>query len=164
MRALHSPILRAASEADIDWIVEQEAREDFSAFIHRSTAQEHRLGLADTDKHYLIDETAEGARLAYVILAGLDSAGAEAEIELMRMAVARPGGGLGQPILRQIIDLAFGEFGANRLWLDVFDDNPRAIRAYQAVGFHEDRPRKPGIARASGQNGTLIVMGIDRPG
>ena len=85
--------------------------------VHRSTAQEHRLGLADTDKHYLIAETAEGARLAYVILAGLDSTSAEAEIELMRMAVARPGGGLGQPILRQIIDLAFGKFGANRLWL-----------------------------------------------
>ena len=47
------------------------------------------------------------------------------------------GAGLGQALLRLTIDTAW-RIGLVRVRLGVFADNPRAIRAYEAVGFRED--------------------------
>lgn len=150
--------LRPATAADVDWLVGQEERPELAAFIHRWTAEEHRANLADTDKRYLIAEDADGGRLGFVILAGLETPARD--VELVRMAVTEPGRGLGKPLLRQVIELTFGELGASRLWLDVYDDNPRAIRAYRTAGFIETGERQAGVPKSSGESGTLVFMAI----
>jgi RimJ/RimL family protein N-acetyltransferase len=157
-RAKAEPRLRPAKRTDIDWIVAQEQRPDLAPFIHRWPRQQHLANLTDPGKRYLIAER-DGGPLGFVILAGLETPARD--IELVRMAVAEPGRGLGQPLLRRLIDLAFDELGARRLWLDVFDDNPRAIRAYQAVGFREDGERRAGVAKSNGETGTLVIMAIE---
>jgi ribosomal protein S18 acetylase RimI-like enzyme len=83
--------IRPATEADVAWIVAQENRPEFAAFIHRWPGEDHERNLVDADKLYLIalDETQE--QVAFVILAGLSSKARS--IELVRMAVTRPGVG-----------------------------------------------------------------------
>jgi RimJ/RimL family protein N-acetyltransferase len=52
--------------------------------------------------------------------------------------IADRGRGIGRRALRLVLDRAFGELGAHRVWLDVKPHNERALRAYRAVGFvHE---------------------------
>jgi RimJ/RimL family protein N-acetyltransferase len=41
-------------------------------------------------------------------------------------------------VLHAVIQKAFREFAAHRLWLDVFDDNARARHLYQSLGFVEE--------------------------
>ena len=55
------------------------------------------------------------------------------------MAVTRPSAGVGKPILMTVLDMVFNKLGANRLWLDVFDDNVRARRAYETAGLRKER-------------------------
>ena len=81
-------------------------------------------------------------------------------VELVRIVVDRPGQGLGTAALRRVVELAFGELGASRLWLDVFADNARARRVYERQGFREERRLEAAVARQDGTRGTLVVMAM----
>ena len=51
--------------------------------------------------------------------------------------------GYGGEALRLLIDHAFAELNLNRIFLRVYANNPRAIRAYEKIGFvHEGRLRQ----------------------
>ena len=98
----------------------------------------------------------DGGVRGYVILCGLISP--DRAVELKRIAVATPGLGLGKAILRGVIRAVFEEHQAERLWLDVFADNPRARAAYRAVGFVED-----GVQHVSEiRDVPLLVMSLSR--
>jgi len=64
--------------------------------------------------------------------------------------------------LTKVVDTAFKETDAWRVWLGVFPDNVRARRAYEAVGF-----RAEGVARGSaffgGTHRDELVMALLRP-
>ena len=150
--------IRPATAADIGWLVGEERRGDFAAFIHRWPTEQHTRNLADPDKRYLIADDAAGQRAAFVILAGLGAA--PRDIELVRMAVTRPGVGIGKLLLTTVIAMVFGELGAERLWLDVFADNARARRVYAAAGFREEDVPRQSARKADGQPGSLVIMSI----
>jgi RimJ/RimL family protein N-acetyltransferase len=70
---------------------------------------------------------------AYLILRGFsEDSGA---IELKRIVVAVPERGLGRRVLSEVIRMAFEEFDAHRLFLDVYEDNARARHLYESLGF-----------------------------
>ena len=150
--------LRKATKDDVAWIVAQEQRLDFSSFIHYWSAEAHERNLGDRDKLYLIATDSSQEPVAFVILAGLLSPARS--IELVRMAVAQPGIGIGKPLLRTLIHIIFTDLGANRLWLDVFDDNDRARHAYGAVGFHVEGVLRQAVLKRDGTLGSLVVMSI----
>ncbi len=153
--------LRSAGADDVRWIVDQESRPDFAAFIGRWPAEIHTANLTDPEKHYVIAEAPDGKLLAYVILAGIG--GTPCAIELVRMAVAEPGRGLGQALMARLITTAFTELGADRLWLDVFEDNARARHVYRLAGFSDAAgPRQP-ATKANGEPGRLVIMEIAGP-
>lgn len=43
--------------------------------------------------------------------------------------------GLGTDAMRALVDFGFGELRLERIWLRVFDYNPRAVRSYEKAGF-----------------------------
>ena len=62
---------------------------------------------------------------------------------LMRILIgdpARRGRGLGEIIVRRLIEIGFGELDLDRLYLNVLRDNARAIRLYEGLGFGECEP------------------------
>lgn len=150
--------LRTARVDDVPWIVDQEGRPDFAAFIHRWPAETHMANLTDPDKRTLIAEAPDGQRLAYVILAGLG--GVAPAIELVRMLVAEPGRGLGHALMAQVMATVFSELGAARLWLDVFEDNARARHVYRRAGFQETEDPRQAATKADGEPGRLVIMEI----
>jgi diamine N-acetyltransferase len=147
-----------ATQADIAWIVGQEQRPDYAAFIHRWPQEQHERNLTDPDKLYLIARDDAGERQAFVILAGLSSK--TRKFEVVRMAVVRPGTGIGKPLLAGVMAMAFGKLGADRLWLDVFDDNVRACRLYEAAGFRKEKAPGQVALKADGRRGSLVIMSI----
>ena len=147
--------LRDATPEDLDFILAQESRQDFADYIYSWPRAQHLAALDDPDYCYLVAEQDGGLR-GYVILCGLTSP--DRAVELKRIAVATPGLGLGKAILRGVIRAIFEEHRAERLWLDVFVDNPRARAAYRAVGFVED-----GVQHASElRDVPLLVMSLSR--
>jgi RimJ/RimL family protein N-acetyltransferase len=71
------------------------------------------------------------------------------------------GKGYGTDAMRVILRYAFTELNLERVSLNVFEYNPRAIRSYEKAGFqHEGRAR--GVLHRAGRRWDLIYMGILR--
>lgn len=150
--------LRAATQADLDWIVALEQSPGNASFLCAWSPDRHAAGLAQDDKRYLVFEDAEGARRGFAILTGLRSP--ERAVELVRIAVDAPGHGLGTAALSRLVAHVFDGLGAARLFLDVFDDNERARRAYRRLGFREEQVLPAGARRQDGTLGRLVIMGM----
>ena len=105
------------------------------SFVHSDDIFTHQQQMRDPDyAYYTVQEGDNSA--GYVILRGLTSA--DRSLELKRIVIAEPGHGVGTQVLRAVIDKKFFEFHANRLWLDVFEDNHRARHVYRSLGFVEE--------------------------
>jgi len=48
------------------------------------------------------------------------------------------------------------------LWLDVYDDNVRAIAAYERAGFVHEGVLREAMAKSTGEIGSLAIMSILR--
>jgi len=71
------------------------------------------------------------------------------------------GKGLGTDAVRLVVDYAFEELNLNRVELTTDEDNARAIRCYEKVGFvREGLLRKHRLVE--GRFGNTVVMGILR--
>lgn len=150
--------MRAATTGDVPWLVALEQSPANSRFLCAWSPERHSFGLADPDKRYLVFENEAGVRCGFAILAGTRWRGRA--IELVRLAVEPPGQGLGTAALRRLIDHAFAELRAERLFLDVFNDNERARRLYRGLGFQEEDTLHDAARRQDGTLGTLVIMGM----
>ena len=71
------------------------------------------------------------------------------------------GRGHGTEALRLLVGYAFDTLNLNRVWLHVFEDNQRAIRCYEKVGFKHEGLLRQDYFRA-GRYWNTVVMGILR--
>ncbi|MEM7226546.1 MAG: GNAT family protein [Pseudomonadota bacterium] len=149
--------LHTATAADIPWIMALEQRPENAPFVYVSDAAAHDAHRAGPNSVTLVFEEA-GARLGYAMLRGLASKARS--VELMRIIVDQPGQGVGGRFLRALIAHVFGELGANRLWLDVFEDNARGRAAYRREGFVEEGILREAALTTDGRLGSLVVMSI----
>ena len=85
--------LRRANPNDIDFILTQEARDEFKDFILRWSQDEHSRNLHSEDKCYFMIENGSGETSGYAILSGFKSP--NRSIELTRLIIAEPGLGYG---------------------------------------------------------------------
>jgi len=126
-------------------------------FVGQWSEARHRATLAGADARYLVSDAPDGGLRAYAILRGVaDSSGS---IELKRLVVHPPGQGLGRKILEELLRMAFEEFRAHRLFLDVFEDNPRAQHLYRSLGFEEEGVMREAALR-DGQYCSLRLMSM----
>lgn len=63
---------------------------------------------------------------------------ASGRVELFRLALAQTGTGRGRTFMAALIDFAFQDLSAARLWLDCSGENPRARRLYERAGFRQE--------------------------
>ncbi|MGI9383752.1 MAG: GNAT family N-acetyltransferase [Methyloligellaceae bacterium] len=148
--------LRPATLGDVPWIMAQERRPEFAAYIHRSSEAQHRQRMVDPDRVYLIAEDERGGRTGFALLAGRQAS--ENGVELARMAVTEPGQGLGATLLEALLDWITVELAPARIWLDVFEDNERARRAYRRAGFVETERLPDPVERLDGTAAHLVLM------
>ena len=146
--------LRPTTLADLDWVLAAEGHPENAPFVTRWTSEQHAAALGHADMRHLVIETvADGRAVGYVILAGL--AGAGDGIELRRIVVTEKRRGHGRETLRVIKTMVFRELGAQRLWLDVRTNNPKAKRLYEEEGF---------VVEGTSADGLIIlsIQGEDR--
>lgn len=125
--------LRLAIPDDIPAILALERTAMAREFVGQWSEERHHATLTGGDARYYVSETDGGEVQAYAILRGIrENSGA---IELKRIVVAVPERGLGRKIITELIRIAFGELGAHRFFLDVFEDNARARHLYESLGF-----------------------------
>jgi RimJ/RimL family protein N-acetyltransferase len=143
----------------IPFIMATERTPGFENLVGRWDEARHRSALSDGRHAYFVALDG-GEPVGFAILRDWESP--EHVTLLKRVAVSDPGRGLGQLLLRNVIDVAFEETHVWRLWLGVFPENVRARRAYEALGFTAE-----GIARGSALFGGIhrdeLVMALLRP-
>jgi diamine N-acetyltransferase len=153
-------VIREASKTDIDFIMRQEARDEIGKWLLPATKQDHLARRRDPDYRYEVLVNHEEQPLGYAILRGFESP--YQSIELMRLAVATPGKGIGRAFLEKLISRSFTEWGAHRLWLDMFEDNINAERLYRKVGFHPEGTLREAVKK-DGKWLSLKIMSILAP-
>jgi RimJ/RimL family protein N-acetyltransferase len=152
--------LRRAALADIGAVMAIERSPDFEHCVGRSEEAEHRAMLASPSHAYRLGIGESGAVEAFAILRDLDDS--HGNVYLKRVAVARPGRGLGTAFLRLVLDEAFGPMGTDRFHLDCFAENARAQRVYRKLGFSRDGILRKAYRLADGTRTDLVMMALLR--
>lgn len=149
--------LRLATTADLPAIVSLERTPFAREFIGQWSEERHRAALSSGDARYYVHEADWGEIEAYAILRGFQET--SGSIELKRIVVAVPERGLGKRMLRELQHIVFGEFGAHRFFLDVFEDNARARHVYEGLGFRYEGMMRE-AANRDGQWCNLHLMSM----
>jgi ribosomal protein S18 acetylase RimI-like enzyme len=150
--------LRPATLADISAVMAIERSPDYERYVARSEEEEHRAMLYSATHAYRVGVGASGAVEAFAVVRGLGDP--HLNLYLKRIAVARPGQGVGAAFLSLVLDEAFGPMGAERFHLDCFADNIRAQRAYVKLGFTRDGVLRKAYRQADGTRTDLVMMAI----
>lgn len=151
--------LSVGTGADIPFVMATERLPGYGELVGRWERERHEAALADPRFRYLV-AIVEDEPAGFAILEGWgDNAHA---VLIRRLAIARPGAGLGRAFVSAIADAVFTQTPAHRLHLGHFPENERAHRAYAAAGFVTE-----GIARGSAFFGGVYrdetIMSLLRP-
>ncbi len=164
-----SVTLRALERADataiLPWVNDQDVIQHL--LIHRPTnlAMEEAfidaVSRGDGDLVFGICRRGTGKLIGVAGLHRVDHKNRHAMFGIFIGSGASRGKGHGTEATAMVVRYAFDTLNLNRVWLNVYEDNTAAIRAYEKVGF-----RKEGVLRQEsyrrGQYWDTIVMGIVR--
>lgn len=150
-------MLRMATTADIPFIRSLTIRPDYAPFIGDADAAQLQAWIDNPADRVLIWE-GPGAT-GFAVFHSAD----QPVVELFRIALDRAGGGQGDAFFRALVDFAFRDLGAARLWLDASAENPRAVKIYSRAGFRQEgRLRAHWFRPTLGRAVDLILMGMLR--
>lgn len=126
--------LRSAREEDISYIRSLEMDPEYRPYISLDTESTHLEQIQDECTTLGIYEM-DGRTIGFLLGIYTPSQGI---YELRRIAIEEKGKGLGKSALFLAFQNAFESYGAQRLWLDVYEHNPRGIKLYRSMGMvHE---------------------------
>ena len=127
--------VQAATKSDIPAIMRIERMDGYAHLVGRWETDQHTSEIENPSCRYLVARDGTGIG-GFAILQGVGSG--NNCIRLRRIAVAKPGGGIGSGLLRAVLAVCFQHLAANRVELFVFVDNHRAHRTYVTAGFVEE--------------------------
>ncbi len=118
---------------------------------------QHRKTIADPGSAYIVAEDQLGEIAGFAILQGLLSE--HRAVEVKRIVIGAPSQGTGKRLLTEVAKRTFGQYGAHRLYLDVFVNNERARHVYKTFGFREEGIMRDAIFR-DGAYYSLVLMSL----
>jgi len=108
---------------------------------------------------FLICLKADDRPIGEVMLVDLDRRSGSAQLGIFIGESGEWGKGYGTDAVNAIVDFAFGELRLERVWLEVWTENPRARRAYEKAGFiHEGTLRNDRYEGGSYTSGDLMAI------
>lgn len=122
-----------AAENDLSSIIEMEQDPANKSFIYPYTMDRHLEVLGRKDEFCIVARNDQMETIGFMIFAFTPKE--TRSMEFRRFVVQQKGNGFGRAFIRWAKDFAFQKHDMNRLWLDVFSDNFRAISLYQKMGF-----------------------------
>jgi RimJ/RimL family protein N-acetyltransferase len=115
----------------------------------------------DDAYHFVICRLKDGEAIGATDFHDVDRDNGSAAVGIVIGELDQLGQGLGTDALNALVDFGFGELRLERIWLDVYDFNPRAVRSYEKAGFAlEGRFRRARFAR--GKHHDVLRMAILR--
>ena len=103
----------------------------------------------------------DGAPFGTITLMHIDRDNGTAGVGIAIGEKSMWGKGFGTDAMRALLDFGFGEVRLERIWLDVYDFNKRAVRSYEKAGFKIE-----GIQRhahySEGRHRDVVLMAILR--
>jgi len=124
--------LRPTAAQDLAFVMELERRPENEPFISAWERAEHEAAIARPDREHWIVERGNdacGFLIAYDLVA------ADCGVYVKRFAAWPHDGGAGRAALQRYLDHAFGDLGADYVWLSVRPGNARAQHVYERLGF-----------------------------
>lgn len=134
----------------VNWLNDPEVRHNLLMYIPLSMGQEEKwyenMSSAPIEEHPLVIEvnTTEGWKaIGNTSIINIDWHSRCAEIGIMLGEKSFWNQGYGREAMRLMLQHGFDNMNLNRIFLRVFETNPRAIRCYEHAGFkHEGRMRQ----------------------
>lgn len=143
---------------DIDKIIEFEKSNQ--EFVH-SYPKEHHISLCNDNDclHLSIKRIDNEKIIGHLILFGAESV--NKVLEFRRITIDEKGMGYGREVIRLLKFLCFEKLGFHRLWLDVYDDNKRAINLYESEGFKKEGVLRENIISGDGYRSQRIYSMLE---
>jgi ribosomal protein S18 acetylase RimI-like enzyme len=152
-------MLRPAGTADFAFIRALAGHPDNAPFLTDEDEAALAVYLTDPAARLLIWE--DGAGKGYALFYGVGQP--SGTVELRRLALEGTGRGRGAGFVRHLMDHAFTDLGAEKLWLDASGENARAAHLYAKLGFvPEGRQRAHWYRPALGRNVDVLMFGMLR--
>ncbi len=165
--------LRAPERTDIprfvEWVNDPEVRDGLMITYPMSLEDETRwfdhMLQQPLEMHPMVIETKEGKNWVSIGSCGfhdIDWRNANAEIGILIGEKKYWNKGLGGEVILLMLKVGFEVLNLHRIWLRVHDDNLRAIKCYQKVGFVIEGHKR----KAEYKNGNyidIVVMSVLRP-
>lgn len=108
------------------------SRAEAEGFLKQLTAS------AETEPNFSICRLGDTASIGACGLRHMDRVNGSAEVSIFITNREDWSKGYGTDAMRALVDFGFGELRMERIWLRVFDYNPRAVRSYEKVGFKRE--------------------------
>lgn len=133
----HAAQLRPTTPEDLDFVMAAEKAANEAEWVRLWSRDRHRQALNHPDeRHWIVLDATTQERVGYLIVLGVQDP--DQCLLIKRIVITKAGKGYGRSTLEQVLQKAFGEFGAHRVWLDVMEHNDRARSLYRSVGFVEE--------------------------
>jgi diamine N-acetyltransferase len=150
----------------VNWINDPEVRAGLSLFLPMSMAQEEQwfddMLKRPVEEHPLSIEVKnknDWFIIGNIGLFNFDSIARSAEVGILIGDKTYWNKGYGTEALKLLLKHGFETLNLNRIFLRVYEDNPRAIRCYEKVGFvHEGRMRQGRFTQ--GKFVDILIMSI----
>ena len=108
---------------------------DNNEYIRQNNFEQHKE-ILEKESHLSIFERKSNLLVGFVILVG--TINSNRIVEFRRIVVSKKGFGYGKDAIQLIKKVCFEHYKANKIWLDVYADNERAIKLYESMGFKKD--------------------------
>ena len=150
--------VRPTTKTDLDYVLKIERAPENAPFIRQWSIHQHQSAILDDNMvHLIVQKTSDNKTIGYIILVGLKNP--DQSIEFKRIVMKDKNEGYGREAVQLVKKIVFENLGAHRLWLEVMENNDRAIQLYKSEGFISE-----GLHRESLKQGehfvSLQVMSI----
>ena len=115
--------------------------------------------LEDQSGELFAIETEDGTHIGNIGLHDIDHTHRNAELGIVIGEKTYWSQGYGSDAIRTLLRFAFHEMNLHRVYLRVYQDNARGIRAYQKCGFQHEGTMREAIFRKNKYH-DLLIMGI----
>lgn len=107
-----------------------------SQFIQQYDIAEHKK-ILKSEYHLSIFKKENNKLIGHIILTGIFDQ--KKSIEFRRIVISEKGFGYGKDSIELIKKICFEKYKADKIWLDVYSDNKRAIKLYESQGFLKEK-------------------------
>lgn len=145
--------LEPTHKNEIDLIMEFEKNNH--QYVGEYSKEKHLKLLSDPNcLHFIVKHLENNRPVGHAIIFGINDP--HKVLEFRRLTISEKGKGYGREVLQLIKQYCFKQLKHHRLWLDVYNDNPRAFTLYESEGFKLDGLLRENVKTENGYRSQRI--------